>query len=145
MNSILREKIADMKQFLLVHSGLIKYLNENKNDKDKIRRTFNLFRSDLMRLTPETAPNYFANDKLKIWDIESDPRIYEGKNSPSFLKDLADHYFNIDNTEVIKKNLEALIFACLEIDATLKFTQMSKILPEDDKRKLEKLNLWRLP
>jgi hypothetical protein len=131
-----------MKDFLLNHNGLKEYFKQN--GEDKFQRTFNLFRSDLMRLTPETAPNYFANDKLKIWDIESDPSIHEGQNSPSFLKDLALKYFIGQGNDNIKQNLEALIYACVEIDATLKFKKMSKILLEDDKKKLEKLNLWRL-
>ncbi|MCK4447130.1 MAG: hypothetical protein KAW56_08610 [Candidatus Marinimicrobia bacterium] len=142
MKPAVQKTLINMKDFLLSHSGLEEYLKQN--GEDKFRRTFNLFRSDLMRLNPENVSCYFSNDQLSITEIKSNPPTEEGQEEQqNFLADLSMRYFNNSNDENddrIRENLEALIYACLEIDAAVKFKKM----PTDKREGLEKLNLWEL-
>lgn len=102
-----------------------------KDGSESSQRFWNLFRNDLMRKKPKEVRSYLLDSKSKL--LEKYP----------FAIKLADEFFEeATSEEDLRMNQEALLFACLEIDAALKIKGID--LDQERKNSLsKKLKLWR--
>ena len=97
-------------------------------------RFWSLLRSDLMRLRPSELTDYLTIGKTCLVEIGD------------FGSRLADKFFSSNSdSQQLRQNQDALIHACLEMDAAAK---IKRLLGGDQMRaqKLsKKLELWRTP
>jgi hypothetical protein len=137
MDTTVQNALSRLKKFIL---------EEHKNDLSKYfssqgaiapRRFWSLFRSDLMRKRPHEVGAYLRDKSNRISEIGE------------FATKLADAFFTSGNEIVYKQNHEALIYACLEMEA---FYRMRDIpdprIPENGKMAkclTSKLKLWEAP
>ncbi len=129
MSTSLQNKLKDIEKF---------FHDENKplmKKRGKItpRRFFNLFRSDLQRLGPSGIEAYL-ND---VDSVLNDPDKLDG-----FGKALYNEYFN-GKSDKDPEYLEALIYACFEMDAAYRFQEMKMEGLEKEKIS-NNLKIWRV-
>ena len=141
MNSKVKNILSiQIKNMLNNHPGLKAYFK--KNEANASHRFWNLFRADLMRCAPGDILEYLRNPKSKLAEVA---------NGDSNLgEDLAQKFVDQNGQEIddIQKRLwqEAMIYACLEMDAAWKLQLQKKNLSNDDKINLKAcLNLWEVP
>ena len=99
-------------------------------------RFWSLFRSDLMRRRPSEVGGYLNNNSRKLYEIQG------------FGEGLADTFFASNDNSVLRRRQQALIFACLEMEAAVKIRELyQRALHQSDKNRAltlsQKLNLWR--
>lgn len=142
MNSEVKTILSQIKNMLNNHPGLKAYFKKNRTKAP--HRFWNLFRADLMRRAPGDILEYLRNPKSKLAEV--------AKGDSNLGEDLAQKFVDQNGQEIddIKKRLwqEALIYACLEMDAAwkLKLQVQKKNLSDDDTMNLKaRLNLWEVP
>ena len=138
MTTEISEKLRAMKEMIEAHPGLGEYCR--KNGDRAAQRFWQLFRSDLMRKKPGEIAEYLTSSHLKLAEATSAGR--------GFGPDLAGEYFADQMSDhELRVNQEALIWACLEIDAAWKMRRALENEEKPDKRELlqelsNKLRLW---
>ena len=138
MNDGLKSILNNMKDFIEKHPGLKEYAR--KNGATSARRFWLLLRADVMRLAPNAIATYLKRTDLKI--------VEATRGNQSFGPDLASRYFaETMDQDTLRFNQEALIYACLEMDAAWKVLNMRDAgRAHNQKAKLDelerKLKLW---
>jgi len=132
--------MARMQKMIESHAGLKTY--REINGPNSAARFWNLLRSDLMRLSPDNVASYLRRVDLKLAE------------AGTLGKDLADEFFSTHSEHELRLSQEALIYACIEMDAAWKvrlsgpehikesLSKELKILKENLPRKLK---LWGVP
>ncbi|MEW6386136.1 MAG: hypothetical protein AB1491_01275 [Thermodesulfobacteriota bacterium] len=122
----------DLKDFFDSQRGNLRSWFE-KVGKAASRRFWAMLCSDLMRLKPKEISAYFQDPRLKLAEAES------------FWAELASKFFNPTHpAEELRAYQEALIYACLELEAASHLKQLEA--STDSKALLqEKLQLWEAP
>jgi hypothetical protein len=115
---------SDTKSILIAIGASKNDLASYKNDNGEVsyRRFWNLFRSDLQRLPPDKLTDYLKDQQGRIQGMGG-----LGKN-------LDDKFFMGKSLEDQRRYRDALIHACMEIDAASKLARSS----HKDKRILYK-------
>lgn len=130
MNGRILVKLGRIRKLIERHPGPKDY-GKNKGD-EASRRFWNLFRTSLSRCAPDQIAQMLRSEDNKLAEM--------GDLGPQ----LADQFFNnSSDREELTTSHEALILACLEMDAAWRL-RMSRA---DDRRKEQlrkRLDLWRV-
>ena len=123
------ETLKKLENFFLNECNkLFKTYRTENNDKS-FHRFWNLLRADLMRMKPDDVAKYLKKENTKLSEMgDFGTKIAEK------------HFSDGEDPENLRCNQEALIYACIEMDAALKLKE-SKY---GNKSELSnKLKLWR--
>lgn len=120
--------LSDVKKTIEGHKGLAAYAKAN--GPTAARRFWNLLRSDLMRHPPGEVAEYLRDSNSKLAD------------AGSFGEDHAKKFDESEDNEP-RTHQEALIYACLEMDAAWRLSLQTDQSLKKSLRK--KLKIWRTP
>ena len=125
MNIKIHNTLNDMRSFL---KGCEELWGDKIGGMDR-RRFWNLLRADLMRIPPEQVATYLNDGANKLAEVED------------FTARLVQKYFATADKASLAIAREALICACLEIDAALRLKE-SKASPDRKEQLAKALHLW---
>lgn len=124
------ETLKELKNFFLNewNKSFRTYRTENRDE--SFHRFWNLLRADLMRMKPDDVAEYLKKENTKLSEMDN------------FGTKIAEKYFSDgERPENLRCNQEALIYACIEMDAALKLKESRY----SNKSALSnKLKLWRI-
>ena len=128
MNGQIHNDLRKIRSLIEKNEGLKNY--RKKKGDEASRRFWNLFRVSLSRWVPDQTAQELCNSDSKLAEM--------GDLGPQLAKEI----FDSADSEDLPAAHQALILACLEMDAAWRL-QMSR----DDRRKeqlRERLDLWRI-
>lgn len=133
MRAEVRTKLqVDLNSFFVTHFANLRSWFQKSGQAGGLR-FWAMLRSDLMRLKPEEISGYLQDTRLKLAE------------AGSFGPDMAEKFFKTAApAEVLRAYQEALIYACLEMEAA---SRLDKAEASGELKTLlrEKLQLWGLP
>ena len=123
------ETLKELKNFFLDECDTSFSTYRTENNDESFHRFWNLLRADLMRMKPDDVAEYLKKENTKLSEMDN------------FGRKIAENYFSDgEKPENLRCNQEALIYACIEMDAALK---LNKSRYNNKSELSNKLKLWR--
>lgn len=124
------ETLKELKNFFLDECDTSFSTYRTKNNDESFHRFWNLIRADLMRMKPDDVAEYLKKENTKLSEMDN------------FGTKIAEKYFSDgEGPKNLRCNQEALIYACIEMDAALK---LKESIYGNKSELSNKLKLWRI-